>query len=195
MALLQSQVGQVVGEAAELLGDAGVAQIQHDVEAQRLEGRQVALPREVVELDTGWVLLVLWQTEHLQVVVTHKVLSLSLRAAHCKVLEEREQFCINDSNTKQIEMTFTFLPGSGRPRLPLCRGWSSRWSQSGVWCDSVWAGRTAGAGACQMSERCRVRSRWVRASPREAWRPLLVKRAEPPPPEPVQQTQQVHSMH
>ena len=59
VALLQSQVGQVVREAAELLGDADVAEVQHDVEAQRLEGGEVALPGEVIELDAGWVLLVL----------------------------------------------------------------------------------------------------------------------------------------
>lgn len=86
VALLQSQVGEVVREAAELLGDAGVAEVQHDVEAQRLKGGQVTLPGEVVELDAGWVLLVLRQAQHLQVVVTHKVLGLHLRAAHRKVL-------------------------------------------------------------------------------------------------------------
>lgn len=65
MALLQSQVGQVVWEAAQLLRDAGIAEVQHDVEAERLEGRQVALPGEVIELDAGWILLVLWQAQHL----------------------------------------------------------------------------------------------------------------------------------
>jgi len=89
VALLQRQVGQVVGEAAELLRDAGVAEVQHDVEAQRLEGRQVALPGEVVELDAGRVLLVLRQAQHLQVVVTHKVVRLRVRAAHPEVLEAR----------------------------------------------------------------------------------------------------------
>lgn len=59
MALLQSQVGQMVGEAAQLLGGAGITEVQHDVEAQWLEGGQVALPREVIKLDAGWVLLVL----------------------------------------------------------------------------------------------------------------------------------------
>lgn len=78
MALLQGQVGQVVGEATELLGGAGVAQVQHDVEPQGLQGGQVALPGQVVELDTGGILLVLGQAEHLQVVVAHVVLRLPL---------------------------------------------------------------------------------------------------------------------
>lgn len=86
VALLQSQVGQVVGEAAEPLGDTGIAEVQHDVEAEWLQGGQVALPGEVVELDASWVLLVLGQAQHLKVVVAHKVLGLRLRAAHRKVL-------------------------------------------------------------------------------------------------------------
>lgn len=49
----------MVGEAAQLLGDAGIAEVQHDVEAQRLERGQVALPGKVIKLDAGWVLLVL----------------------------------------------------------------------------------------------------------------------------------------
>lgn len=49
----------MVREPAELLGDTGIAEVQHDVEAQWLEGRQVALPGKVIELDAGWVLLVL----------------------------------------------------------------------------------------------------------------------------------------
>lgn len=89
VALLQRQVGQVVGEAAELLRDAGVAQVQHDVEAQRLEGGEVALPGLVVELDAGGVLLVLRQAQHLQVVVAHKVLGLGLGAAQRKVLDRK----------------------------------------------------------------------------------------------------------
>lgn len=87
VALLQGQVGQVVGEAAQLLGDAGVAQVQHDVQAQGFEGREVTLPGGVVKLDAGRVLLVLGQAQHLQVVVAHKVISLRLWAAQCKILE------------------------------------------------------------------------------------------------------------
>lgn len=87
MTLLQGQMGQVVGEAAELLGHAGVAQVQHDVEAQRFQGGQVSLPGLVIKLDTGRVLLVLRQAQHLQVVVTHKVLGLSLWTAQSHVLE------------------------------------------------------------------------------------------------------------
>lgn len=87
IALLEGQVGQVVREAAQLLRDAGVAEVQHDVEAQRLEGGEVALPGEVVKLDAGWILLVLRQAEHLQMVVAHKVLGLALQAAQGEVLE------------------------------------------------------------------------------------------------------------
>lgn len=59
VALLESQVGQVVREATELLGDTGIAEVQHNIQAKWLEGGQVALPGEVIELDAGWVLLVL----------------------------------------------------------------------------------------------------------------------------------------
>lgn len=41
VALLQSDVAQVVGKAAQALGDAGVTQVQQHVEAQRLEGGEV----------------------------------------------------------------------------------------------------------------------------------------------------------
>lgn len=90
VALLEGQVGQVVREAAQLLRDAGVAEVQHYVEAQRLEGGEVALPGEVVKLDAGWILLVLRQAEHLQMVVTHKVLGLALQAAKGEVLERNK---------------------------------------------------------------------------------------------------------
>lgn len=87
MALLQSQVRNVVRKVAELLGDGGVAEVQHDVEAQRLQGGQVALPGQVIKLDAGGVLLVLRQTQHFQMVVTHKVFSLCFWAAQSKILE------------------------------------------------------------------------------------------------------------
>lgn len=59
VALLESQVGQVVREATQLLCDAGIAEVQHYVEAQRLEGGKVSLPGEIIKLDAGWILLVL----------------------------------------------------------------------------------------------------------------------------------------
>lgn len=55
----------MVGEAAQLLGHASVAQVQHDVEAQGFQGRQVALPGKVVKLDASRVLLVLRKAQHL----------------------------------------------------------------------------------------------------------------------------------
>lgn len=74
MALLERQVGQVIGEATELLSNAGIAKVQQDVQAQRLERRKMTLPTRVVKLDANRILLVLRQTEHLEVVVAHKVL-------------------------------------------------------------------------------------------------------------------------
>lgn len=74
VALLQGDVAQVVGESAQALGDAGITQIQQHVEAQGFEGGEVQLPVGVIKLDAGGVLLVLGQAQHLQVVVTHKVL-------------------------------------------------------------------------------------------------------------------------
>lgn len=89
LTLLQSQVGQVVGEAAQLLGYTCVAQIQHDVEAQGLQGWQVALPGKVIKLDASWVLLVLRKAQHLQVVVTHKVLCLHICRASSYALRTK----------------------------------------------------------------------------------------------------------
>lgn len=77
VSLLQGDVAEVVGEAAQPLGHAGVAQVEQHVQAQRLEGIQVHVPVGVIKLDAGRVLLVLGQAEHLQVVVTNKVFSLT----------------------------------------------------------------------------------------------------------------------
>lgn len=74
VALLQGDVAQVVGEAAQPLGDAGIAEVQQHVEAQGLQGREVQLPVGIIKLDAGGVLLVLGQAQHLQVVVAHEVL-------------------------------------------------------------------------------------------------------------------------
>lgn len=90
--LLERQVGQVVWEAAQLLGHTGVAQVEQDVQAQGLEGGKVALPAGVVKLNTDRVLLVLGQTEHLQVVVAHKVLCLTAsRSIACTWLRVQEE--------------------------------------------------------------------------------------------------------
>lgn len=75
VSLLQGDVAEVVGEAAQPLGHAGVAQVEQHVQAQRLEGVQVHVPVGVIKLDARGVLLVLGQAEHLQVIVTHKVFS------------------------------------------------------------------------------------------------------------------------
>lgn len=77
VSFLEGNVAEVVREAAQTFCHAGVAEIEQHVQAQRLEGIQVHLPVGVIKLDAGGVLLVLGQAKHLQVVVTHKVFSLT----------------------------------------------------------------------------------------------------------------------
>lgn len=94
VSLLQGDVAEVVGEAAQPLGHAGIAQVEQHVQAQRLEGIQVRVPVGVVKLDAGGVLLVLGQAEHLQVVVTHEVFSLTSQhlAVPSNLVQQAEKF-------------------------------------------------------------------------------------------------------
>ena len=87
------------------------------------------------------------------------------------------------------------LPGPDHLRLPQCHGWSSRWTQSGVWCVYVKTGRSAEAGDCQLREQCHVMSRWAQVPPPTGWRTLLADRAEPLLPGPVQWSQRVRTTH
>lgn len=94
VSLLQGDVAEVVGEAAQPLGHAGIAQVEQHIQAQRLEGIQVHVPVGVIKLDAGGVLLVLGQAEHLQVVVTHKVFSLTSQhlAVPNSLVQQAEKF-------------------------------------------------------------------------------------------------------
>lgn len=77
VSFLEGNVAEVVGEATQTLCHTGIAEIEQHVQAQRLEGIQVHLPVGVIKLDAGRVLLVLGQAQHLKVVVTHKIFSLT----------------------------------------------------------------------------------------------------------------------
>lgn len=87
MAFLQRQVGQVIGESAELLGDGDITQIQQDVQAKGLQRGQVILPTGVIKQDADGILLILGQTQHLQMIVTHKIFCFTQIITHTTWLE------------------------------------------------------------------------------------------------------------
>lgn len=105
MTLLQCQVGEVVREAAQQLRDPSVAQVQHDVQSQRLQRGQVALPARVVKLNTDRVLLVLGQTQHLQMIVANKVLRLT------QIITNDTQLVIHTNTYRQRNVSKMYSRG------------------------------------------------------------------------------------
>lgn len=97
VAFLQRQVGQVIRESAELLGDGGIAQIQQNVQTKGFQGGEVILPTGIIKLDADGVLLILRQAQHLQMIVAHEIICLTQIITKTTLLKAETYTCPNAS--------------------------------------------------------------------------------------------------